>query len=258
VPDLNAPGNGRRLLTHNPQFNRGSLQWWPGEKIRSTNRSSMNSGRSKLFFHTPRLRCTLHAEKQASDVMSAKNVIRSDNDIRVEVVTTGEQFMHVIAVRAICFMEETGFSAQQTIDGNDYQATHFIVYAKDEPIGTSRLRWFRDFAKIERTGFRAAYRNARVVKRSAEFVFDHVARKGYDLLVTHAEPKYLRLWEMLLGFKRVEGRPSVLTAGHEPYIEMIKRLTPPASAITLQTDPKVLFRIEGYWDKPGVFDTGNG
>ncbi len=190
--------------------------------------------------------------------MSAKNVIRSDNDIRIQVVTSAEQFMHAIAVRAICFMEETGLSAQQTIDGNDYQATHIIVYAKDEPIGTSRLRWFRDFAKIERTGFRAAYRNARVVKRAAEFVFDHAAMKGYNLLVTHAEPKYARLWEMLLGFKRVEGRLAVATEGQEPYIEMVKKLSPPADAITLQTDPRVLFRIEGHWNKPGAFETGNG
>jgi len=189
--------------------------------------------------------------------MSAKNVIRSDNDIHVQVVTSPEQFMHAIAVRAICFMEDTGLSVHQTIDGNDYQATHFVIYAKDEPIGTTRLRWFRDFAKIERTGFRAAYRSARVLKRSADPVFDHVAKKGYNLLVTHAEPKYARVWQMILGFEPAEGRPAVVTEGHEPYIEMIKRLSPPADAITLQTDPKVLFRIEGQWDRPGAFETEN-
>jgi len=55
---------------------------------------------------------------------------RSDNEIDIQVVTTAEQFMHAIAVRAICFMEETGLSVSQTIDGNDYQATHFVIYAK--------------------------------------------------------------------------------------------------------------------------------
>ncbi len=29
-----------------------------------------------------------------------------------------------------------------------------IVYAGDEPVGTLRIRWFKDFAKIERTAFR--------------------------------------------------------------------------------------------------------
>ena len=50
-------------------------------------------------------------------------------------------------------------------DGNDYQATHVIVYSGDEPIGTLRIRWFKDFAKFERTAFRKAYRNIHVLKR---------------------------------------------------------------------------------------------
>jgi hypothetical protein len=58
------------------------------------------------------------------------DTVRSDNEIDIQVVTTAEQFMHAIAVRAICFMEETGLSVSQTIDGNDYQATHFVIYAK--------------------------------------------------------------------------------------------------------------------------------
>jgi hypothetical protein len=74
---------------------------------------------------------------------------RHDNLIRVEVVTTAEQLLHAHAIRAICFMEEHGVAARQTYDGNDYQATHIIVYAGEEPIGTARIRWFKDFAKME-------------------------------------------------------------------------------------------------------------
>jgi hypothetical protein len=186
--------------------------------------------------------------------VSSNSPVRSDNDIRIRVVTTADQFMHAIAIRAICFMEDTGLTADQAIDGNDYQATHVLVYANQEPIGAARIRWFRDFAKIERTAFRSAYRNPRILKRSAEFIFDHVAKKGYQQLITHAEPKYARVWEMLLGFKRVAGRPQVTTEGHEPYIELVKTLSPPPDAITLQTHPKVLFRIEGQWETPSAFE----
>jgi hypothetical protein len=73
--------------------------------------------------------------------------------------------------------------------------------------------------------------------------------------VTHAEVKYARVWEKVLGFERVEGRPPVQTEGHEPYVELVKRLSPPADAITLAADPKVLFRIEGHWDTPCAFET---
>lgn len=151
-------------------------------------------------------------------------------------------------------MEETGLSAPQAIDGNDFQSTHIVAYSGSEPIGATRIRWFCNFAKIERTAFRPAYRSVHTLKECCNFIFDHVARKGYDTLVTHAEPKYARLWERALGFEQVKDREPVMTAGQEPYVELVKRLLPKIDAITLETDPRVLFRVEGEWDTPGAFD----
>lgn len=178
-----------------------------------------------------------------------------DNLIRVEIVTTPEQLLHAYAIRAICFMEEHRVAARQTYDGNDYQATHVIVYAGDEPVGTARIRWFRDFAKMERTSFRRQWRDPRTVKRCAEFIFEHISRKGYDRVITHAKPKYARLWRTLLGFKQAEGKKPLLFAGHdEPYIELVKELTPPYNAITADTDAAILFRVEGQWDVRSEFE----
>ncbi len=180
---------------------------------------------------------------------------RNHNSIRAEIVTTYEQLLHAYAIRSICFMEEHGVKAQQTFDGNDYQATHVVVYADEEPIGTLRIRWFKDFAKFERTSFRKAYRNIHVLKASADFAFDHVARKGFDKVITHAQPKYARLWKIVLGFKNAEGKKPVYFEGHdEPYIELVKELTPPHNAISESTDPIVLFRTEGFWDAPSQFE----
>jgi len=177
------------------------------------------------------------------------------NQIRCEVVTTQQQLLHAYAIRAICFMEEHGVPAQHEFDGNDYQATHVIVYSGDEPIGTLRIRWFKAFAKFERTSFRNAYRNMQTLKAAADFAFDHVARKGYDKVITHAQPKYARLWRMVLGFKNAEGKKPIYFDGHEdPYIELVKDLTLPANAISTSTDSVVLFRTEGFWDAPSKYE----
>lgn len=187
---------------------------------------------------------------------NVQDVSRDHNQIRIEIVTTYEQLLHAYAIRSICFMEENGVKALQNFDGNDYQATHVIVYSGDEPIGSLRIRWFKDFAKIERTAFRKAYRNTHTLKATADFSFDHVARKGYDKVITHAQPKYARLWRIVLGFKNAEGKKPVYFEGHEePYIELVKNLTPPPNAISKDTDATVLFRTEGYWDAPSQFET---
>jgi hypothetical protein len=177
------------------------------------------------------------------------------NLIRTEIVTSYEQLLHAYSIRAICFMEEHGVKAAQTFDGNDYQATHVIVYADDDPIGTARIRWFKDFAKYERASFRREYRNIHVIKACAQFTFGHVARKGYDRIITHAKPKYARFWRTFLGFRNVANKQPIYFAGHdEPYIELVKDLTPPENAISNSTDPSILFRTEGFWDTPSKFE----
>lgn len=180
---------------------------------------------------------------------------RGHNQIRCEIVTTFEQLLHAHAIRSICFIEENGMKARLILDGNDYQATHVIVYSGDEPIGTLRIRWFKDFAKFERTAFRKAYRNVSVLKSCAQFAFDHVARKGFGKVITHAQPKYARLWRVVLGFKNADGKSALYFKGHdEPYLELVKELTVPTNAISESTDPAILFRIEGYWDAPSEFE----
>ncbi|WP_237155200.1 hypothetical protein [Oryzibacter oryziterrae] len=182
---------------------------------------------------------------------------RSHNSIRTEIVTSYEQLLHTYAIRAIGFMEEHGVKATQAFDGNDYQATHVLCYVNDEPAGTVRIRWFKDFAKMERTCFRPEYRDPRTIKAAAEFAFDHIARKGYTRVLTHAMPQYARLWRMLLGFKQVDKQP-VQFAGHaEPYVELVRELVPPENMISEETDATVLFRVEGQWDVPSVFELDN-
>ncbi len=190
--------------------------------------------------------------------MSGPAAHKSDNTIRVVIVTNNEQLLHAYAVRSICFMEETGLAARRAFDGNDFQATHIVVYAEDEPIGACRIRWFNGFAKVERTGFRQAYRNVRVIKQMTDFIFAHIARKGYSKVVTLAKPKYATIWVRMFGFREVRDRPPTLSGDGEPFLELVKDLSLPADAISIDTDPNVLFRVEGSWHVPSAFEGGDG
>ena len=171
-------------------------------------------------------------------------IVANHNQIRTEVVTTDQQLLHAYAIRSICFMEEHGVKATQTFDGNDYQATHIIVYAGDEPIGTMRIRWFRDFAKLERTAFREAYRNTHLLKASAYFVFDshrpQGIRQGHHPRAAEicAAENHSRIQEC-----RRQGAV-LLRRSPEPYIELVKELTPPLTQ-SRQARHGRLFRTEG-------------
>jgi hypothetical protein len=180
-------------------------------------------------------------------------VQKGNNSLRFEIVTTLQQFMHVMAIRAIAYMERTQFPADQAFDGNDFQCTHIVAYLGDEPIGAVRIRWFKDFAKVERTGFRPAYNGAFYLKEMFAFVFSHIARKGYSRAITHASLKYARLWQIMLRAKRV-AKPSAFYFGEE-YVELEKLLEVPGNAVTSESPVEILFRTEGAWDESGRYET---
>lgn len=175
----------------------------------------------------------------------------SERHIRFEVVTTPQQWLHASAIRSICFIEEHNATVDWLFDGNDYMATHFVAYDGDEPVGAARIRWFRDFAKIERTCFRKSHRSIGVLKAFGEFGFDHIRRKGYTRVITHAGEKYARLWRAVLGFKPSD-KPPAQFRGHEPYYEIWRDLEPAPDAITLESSCQVLYRTEGQWDRPAA------
>ena len=175
------------------------------------------------------------------------------NSLRVEVVKNMEQLIQIFALRAICFMEDTGLPYDHAFDGNDLQATHIVEYDGIEPIGTLRVRWFKDFAKIERTAFRKSHRSIPIIKVLADFTFAHIARKGYPVAITHASPLFARLWRTHFGFKMVPGKPPVEYHG-EKYFELARTLDVPKNAIVPATEVAILFRTEGEWDTPAKYE----
>jgi hypothetical protein len=177
----------------------------------------------------------------------------NDTELKTIVVSNAEQMAHAFAVRSICFLEERGFSFRQEFDPNDYQATHFVMYCNDEPVGTSRVRWFAGFARIEKMAFRPSYRGLQILKPYTTFVFSHIARKGYSRLIAVADEDYSRIWEKLLGFKKIPGRELRKPGHNTPYYELLKELNVPSDAILESSPPEVIFRSEGAWGRPGIF-----
>jgi hypothetical protein len=91
------------------------------------------------------------------------------------------------------------------------------------------------------------------LKSYANFVCSHIAKKGYSRAITHASPKYARLWRICFGMKLVN-KPSATYFGEE-YVELVKYLEVPKDAITSDSSVELLFRTEGTWDRAGRYET---
>ncbi len=178
-----------------------------------------------------------------------------DNRLEVKVVTCAAQQSDAMLVRAICFADGETLPLKSIVDGNDYQATHFVAYIDDEPVGSARVRWFRDFAKFERSCLTQPYRNARSIYTIARTVFAHIEQKGFDKVVTYANPKFAKIWCRLLGFEVVGGKkPFLSTISNEPYFELVKELSAHPSTINLASPAAIMERVEGFWQTPVSYE----
>ncbi len=175
-------------------------------------------------------------------------------NIAVDVVRTLDQLPQIYALRGIVYMGEQDCPFDEEFDGNDLSgATHLVARIGREPVGAIRIRWFADFAKLERAAVLRRYRQSGVAHALWAASSAIAARKGYRKILGHIEPRLLGFWERCAGFRLREGRAPLFFSDRE-YVEVVADLPARADAITLDAPPLVLLRPEGAWDEVGVLD----
>ena len=174
--------------------------------------------------------------------------------LKVRVARDLNDIMQVMTVRALVYMGEQHCPFGEEYDGNDFAgATHLILSSDEEPIGVVRIRWFSDFAKLERMALRKEFRGNRAILFLVQEAFDLAARKGYRRIMGHAQRRVAPFW--IRHFNgRIRTERSTFQFSDHDYVEMEADLSPPENAIHVDSDPMVLVRPEGEWDQEGVLE----
>ncbi|MDE2466012.1 MAG: GNAT family N-acetyltransferase [Alphaproteobacteria bacterium] len=181
---------------------------------------------------------------------------RRPGELSVSIARNFNDLMQVCAIRGATYIAEQDCPLEEEFDGNDLTATHLVGYVGDEPAGCLRIRYFADFAKLERLAVRHEYRNTKLAFRLARAGSELCRMKGYRRLYGHARKELVRFWNVC-GFKPLEGRP-MFVFSDESYVELVKDLPPANDAIKIGDDPYVLIRPEGRWHMPGILERSVG
>ena len=169
----------------------------------------------------------------------------------VKVAQNMEDLMQAFAVRAAVYMNEQGSPYAEEFDGNDFAATHIIGTVGPEPAAAMRIRYFGDFAKLERMAVRKEFRQSGITPDVINFAVELCRRKGFRKLYGHAQERLVPYWARH-GFKSL-AKPVFVFSDHR-YVEVERDLEPDPDSLTMDKDPMVLIRTEGEWHKPGVMD----
>lgn len=170
-------------------------------------------------------------------------------------VRSFEELAHVISIRSATYLAEQFPLYSEEFDGNDFCATHLVGYIDGDPAGAVRMRYFGDFAKVERLAVKLEYRKSRLAFQLVKAAVAHVRRKGFTRVYGHASSEIAPFWK-LMGASEMENRKPFRFANIE-YHEMGAELEPDPLAIRYGAAPMVTIRPEGLWDEPGALDWSN-
>jgi predicted GNAT family N-acyltransferase len=172
--------------------------------------------------------------------------------VSVTVAHTSEETSQAFAIRGAVYMGEQECPYAEEFDGNDFAATHLVGYVGNEPAGCMRLRFFADFAKLERLAVRREFRHRRLATKLVEAAIDLCRVKGYQRFYAHSQVRLVDFWRRF-GFKPIEGRREFVFSDFE-YVEVVLDVSRSPQAITIGADPYVTIRPEGRWHAPGVLE----
>ena len=179
-----------------------------------------------------------------------------DDDITITVVRSIEDFMRVVSIRSATFVAEQDCPYDEEFDGNDFSAGHLLNYVGNEPAGCLRIRYFADFAKLERLAVRHEFRNRSMGTKLMQAGVELCRMKGYRRIYGRAQKDLLGYYENM-GWRRLEGSAEFFFSDYA-YVEIVFDAEPNPNAVRLGNDPYILMRPEGRWDRPGILDRSAG
>jgi predicted GNAT family N-acyltransferase len=172
--------------------------------------------------------------------------------IGITVARNFEDLARVIAMRSAVYIGEQECPYEEEYDGNDLAATHLLAYSGDEPAGCLRVRFFAEFAKIERLVVRKEFRKTRIAFQLVNAGLKLCQQKGYRRAYGHSQTRLVNFWSRF-GFRVMEGAQSFVFSDFD-YVEMVTDIEPAADAVRLGCDPYLIIRPEGRWHKPGILE----
>jgi len=165
-------------------------------------------------------------------------------------VSTPDQMTQALAVRAAVFMIEQKCPYEEEFDGNDFAGAHVLGLVDGEPAAVMRIRYFGQFAKLERLAVLPRHRHTLITNKVIETAIELARRKGFRRMYAQAQTRLHAFWKRY-GFKP---RDRKFAFSDYEYVEIEAEFPPHPDELGMDSDPLVLIRPEGDWDRPGVLD----
>lgn len=124
--------------------------------------------------------------------------MKSHDNVWVQKVTEEKDVQVCLAIRHKVFVEGQNVPIHEEVDGLDSSSEHYLLFFNKLSVGTARVRYTDDFAKIERVAILDAYQGQGLGHVLMNFIIEdiqqnHQVKKAKLGAQTYAIPFYEKL-----------------------------------------------------------------
>lgn len=141
--------------------------------------------------------------------------------MEVIIVKNDKELQDAYQVRTTVFVDEQQVPPEEEIDQYEKDATHFVLYTGNEPIGAGRLRDVDGYAKVERICVLKSYREQGVGQKIMDKIEETAIAQGFTKFKLNAQTTAEAFYKKL-GYETVSGE--FLDAGI-PHVTMVKTVS---------------------------------
>ncbi len=92
-----------------------------------------------------------------------------------------------IKIRNEVFIKEQRVPINLEIDGLDNESEHFLAFLNNKPIGCARIRYNKNYAKLERIAILKIFRKKGFGKKLTQFLIDYCKEKNVSKIYIHSQ-----------------------------------------------------------------------
>ncbi|MCH1626267.1 GNAT family N-acetyltransferase [Ferdinandcohnia quinoae] len=139
--------------------------------------------------------------------------------MNTRIVTIEKERQDAFHVRKIVFVDEQNVPLEEEIDQFEDDATHFVLYDEEKPVGAGRFRVIDDIGKVERICVLSTHRSKGAGKIIMNKIEEFAKEKGISTLKLHAQTHAENFYKKL-GYETAS--PDVFLDAGIPHVTMEK------------------------------------
>lgn len=169
----------------------------------------------------------------------------NENNLKIFVVNSFEDYQKVAAIRSIVFVGEQKLPYSLEFGPNELCCTYILATVNDEPAGAVRIHQFKDFAKLERMAVLEQYRHTPLAEKIRQKALDICSMKGITKIYGLCRRELLPHWQKF-GYQQIEGAPE-LHKSNMNLVPILVNIQAAKDMIKLTDHPDRLMEQEGQW-----------